>query len=132
MSDQSSDFAPPGTSPSIYLDYGVDGHDCTGQGFEICERGMHFYSQWQFTLGTQLAVSFAYQDCRGDIKRIATEGIIVDCKKIACKCHLTTLLFLELPDKLREVVKNATLQVEASMAHDEGKLKTLRHQASLN
>ena len=106
MSDQSSDSAPGGISTSIYLDYGADEHDCTDQGFEICERGMRFSSRWQFTIGTQLSVAFSCQDCRGESKRIATEGIIVDCEQVACKCYMTTLLFLELPEPLREVVQN--------------------------
>ena len=118
-------------SPSIYLDYGADEHDCTNEGFEICERGMRFNTRWQFSLGAQLAVSFAYQDCRGDTHRITTEGIIVDCEQVACKCYTTTLLFLELPDSLREVVRSTSPKLEASVA-SEGKRRTIPYKASLN
>jgi outer membrane receptor for Fe3+-dicitrate len=131
MSDKSSDSAPPRISPSIYLDYGVDKHDCSNQGFEICERGMRFNSHWQFSLGTQLAVSFAYQDDSGGTRRVTTEGIIVDCEQIACKCYYSTLLFLELPESLREVVKNADLRLEASVAN-KGETKMIPHKAGLN
>ncbi len=130
MSDQSSDSAPPGISPSIYLDYGADEHDCTNQGFEICERGMRFNSHWQFSLGTQLCGEFRLpRIADGETRRVATEGIIVDCEKVACKCYTTTLLFLELPEKLREVVQNTSLQLEASVANEDGKLRTLRPKA---
>jgi len=104
MFDQSSDSEPTGISPSIYLDYGADGQICPEDGFEICERGMRFSSLWQFSLGTQLAVAFSFQDAEGKIQRASTEGIIVDCEQVACKCHMTTLLFTELPEPLRTML----------------------------
>jgi len=118
-------------SPSIYLDYGADEHDCTNQGFEICERGMRFNSHWQFSLGTQLAVSFTYADDRGQTQRVTTEGIIVDCEQIACKCYTTTMLFLELPESLREVVRSAGTRLEASVSN-KGESRTIPQKASLN
>lgn len=131
MSEQSPGSPSPGISPSIYLDYGADEHDCSNQGFEICERGMRFNSHWQFSLGTQLAVSFAYQDDEGETRRVTTEGIIVDCEQIACKCYTSTLLFLELPESLREVVRNANPRLEASVSN-KGQSRTIPHKASLN
>jgi|GEM_PF-1803227 len=101
------DPAPSGLRPSIYLDYGADEHDCSEQGFEICERGMCFNSRWQFSLGTQLAVAFSHCDPDGKTRKITTEGIIVDCQQVACKCYKTTLLFLELPESLRAVLPGA-------------------------
>jgi len=131
MPDQSSESLSPAISTSIYLDYGADEHDCTDQGFEICERGMRFNSRWQFSLGTQLAVAFSFQDGEGKTQRVTTEGIIVDCEQIACKCHLSTLLFLELPEPLRAVVRSASPQLKASVAN-EGKLRSIQPKASLN
>jgi len=105
MFDQSSESEPNGISPSIYLDYGADGHACTGEGFEICERGMRFSSRWQFTIGTQLSVAFSCQDTDGKIQRAATEGIIVDCEQVGRGCYTTTLLFLELGEPLRTMLQ---------------------------
>lgn len=131
MSDKNPGTPPPGIAPSIYLDYGADEHDCANQGFEICERGMRFNSHWQFSLGTQLAVSFACQDNAGGTRRFTIEGIIVDCEQITCKCYSTTLLFLELPELLRAVLSDAGLQLEASVSN-QGESRTIRHKASLN
>lgn len=131
MSEKKSGSPLPGVSPSLYLDYGADEHDCASQGFEICERGMRFTSHWQFSLGAQLAVSFTYQDDAGDTRRVTTEGIIVDCARIACKCYHSTLLFLELPDSLREVIRSASPTLEASVSN-QGEFRTLPHKSSLN
>jgi len=132
MIDPSSDSLPQQrNAPSIYLDYGADEHDCTNQGFEICERGMRFNARWQFSVGTQLAVSFSFQDASGKISKVTTEGIIVDCDLIACKCYQTTLLFIELPEELRAVVKNANPLIDASVPN-EPLPRTIRHKASLN
>ena len=131
MSDKTSGSPSSGISPSLYLDYGADAHDCTNQGFEICERGMRFNSHWQFSLGTQLAVSFAYQDDKGESRRVTTEGIIVDCAQITCKCFHSTLLFLDLPESLREVVRNANPRLEASVSN-KGESRTIPFKASLN
>ena len=105
MFDQSSDSEPTGISPSIYLDYGADGQICPEDGFEICERGMRFSSLWQFSLGTQLAVAFSFQDAEGKIQRASTEGIIVDCEQVGRGCYTTTLLFLELGEPLRTMLQ---------------------------
>lgn len=116
MIDHFSDPAPSGIAPSIYLDYGADEHNCAGESFEICERGMKFSSRWQFSLGTQLAVAFSYPDKDGKMQRATTEGIIVDCQHIACKCYETTLLFTELPEPLREVIRHSAAGIGASIA----------------
>lgn len=92
-------------APSFCLDYGADEHRCAESEFEICERGMRFYSHWQFSLGTQLAVAFSRRDADGKIQRLSARGIIVDCEQTASRCHRTTLLFLELPDPLRTVIR---------------------------
>jgi hypothetical protein len=129
MSEKTS--SPPDVAPSIYLDYGADEHDCTNQGFEICERGMRFSSHWQFALGTQWAVSFSYPDSSGETQRVNTEGIIVDCQQITCKCYTTTMLFLDLPESLRKVVRSSRESLEASVSN-KGESRTLPHKASLN
>ena len=131
LSEQKSGPTPSGITPSIYLDYGADEHDCASQGFEICERGMRFTSHWQFALGTQLAVSFTYANSAGPVQRITIEGIIVDCAQTSCKCYNSTLLFLDLPEHLREVVRTAGTRLEANVS-SEGESRTIQHKASLN
>src|ERR1700744_1563873 len=100
MGEQTSGVGFTGIPPSIYLDYGADKHDCSEQGFEICHRGMRFNSRWQFAIGTQLAIAFSYQDTDGAVRRVDMEATVVDCETIACKCYLTTLLFVEMPANL--------------------------------
>lgn len=104
--------------PSIYLDYGVDEHDCAAHEFEICERGMRFTSRWQFLIGTQLSVSFSRRNPDGTMQRFTTEGIIVDCEPVTCRCHRTTLLFLELPEALRRDVRGAGHRPEMGLKGD--------------
>lgn len=126
MFDQSSEPDPAGLSPSIYLDYGADGHSCSEDGFEICERGMRFSSRWQFSLGTQLSVAFSFQDSEGKIQRASTEGTIVDCEQIACKCYMTTLLFLELAEPLRGMLHEAAPSLIASVGEEPFRLRSTR------
>jgi hypothetical protein len=131
LSAQKTGPSPSGASPTIYLDYGADEHDCAGQGFEICERGMRFTSHWQFDLGAQLAVSFTYTDEDGTACRVTTEGIIVDCAQVSCKCYSSTLLFLDLPDTLREVVRDSSFRLEANVSN-KGESRIIQHKSSLN
>ena len=131
MGDQFSDAALTGNAPSIYLDYGADEHDCSDQEFEICNRGMRFNSRWQFSLGAQLAVAFSYQDGDGKVQRVDTEGIVVDCEQVACKCYLTTLLFLELPVALGAVMRNPENSLQANVGH-QSKFVPVRQKPGLN
>lgn len=126
MFDQSSQPAPKGLAPSLYLDYGADEHDCEEHEFEICERGMHFKTRWQFPVGTQLAVAFTFRDSEGKMQRTSTEGIIVDCERVGCDCHQTTLLFLELPDPLRAVIGDTSRQLEANVPNINNRLRAAR------
>ena len=132
MADQFPDTALSGIAPSIYLDYGADELDCSDQGFEICERGMRFNSRWQFALGAQLAVAFSFQDNDGKTWRVDTEGIVVDCERIACKCHVTTLLFLELPAPLRAALGNANNCVQANLTHQDKLIVPILQKPGLN
>lgn len=125
MSEQSPNSISNRISTSIHLDYGADANECSNDGFEICERGMRFSSRWQFSLGTQLAIAFSYLDARGVAHRVTTEGIIVDCEKIACKCHMSTLLFLDLPEPLRVIIRSANPQLHASVG-EENKLRSIK------
>ena len=100
MSDHSSSC-----EPAIYLDYGADAQQCRAGELEISELGMRFFSAWQFTIGTTLAVALHHMHPRLGLCRIELEGVVVWCEPRAgqrCEC---TLLFLELPDALRPCLR---------------------------
>ena len=90
--------------PSIFLDYGADAIDAVDAACEICERGMRFCSQWQFTLGSVLHIAFAFEG--GSPCRIEVEGLVIESIAVGagCKEHLTTLAFVELPRELRALL----------------------------
>lgn len=99
--------------PTLSLDYGVDEQLCES-GFSISERGMRFTSRWQFSIGTQLAVACVYQDPRQEPVRVRFEGTVVWCEP--CEAHVgrhfeSTLLFLELPDELKQGLREFSHQL---------------------
>jgi hypothetical protein len=92
-------------SPALFLDYGADAQSCGRDDLEISERGMRFQSRWHFEIGTQLAVSLAHMHPRLGLCRMTLEGIVVWCEPRGGKCFESTLLFLELPDELRPILR---------------------------
>ncbi len=89
-------------SPSIFLEYGLDGASGEDASCEICERGMRFKSRWQFTLGTVMSIAFAYPG--EGARRFEAEGIVIDCTPAGNQAHLTTFAFLDLPQELRQTL----------------------------
>lgn len=76
---------------------------------------MRFISRWQFSLGTQLAVACVSADGRFPDQRVTLEGIVVWCEPVARGPHRTfetTILFLELPEELRQSLREFSFQVE--------------------
>lgn len=66
---------------------------------------MKFVSRWCFTLGTQLAVG-----CQHGRRDVRLEGIVVWCERRLrpadqAPAYETTVLFLELPDDLRQSLR---------------------------
>ena len=99
-----SETLPVHRIPSISLDYGAD--ETTGNPeLTLCERGMRFESRWQFDIGTQLAVACAWTDPRRGQHHMTLEGIVVWCEPGAESGYETTLLFLELPDELKDSLR---------------------------
>lgn len=97
----------PCSAPRFCLDYGVDEQVCDSP-VDLSERGMRFVSRWQFTLGTTLAVDCVYHQPRLGTTRMKLEGIVVWCEPAASSegnAFETTILFLELPDALKETVR---------------------------
>ena len=110
-------MTPVESSARLLLDYGVDEETCDG--VSISERGMRFVSRWHFTLGTQLAVACEYRHPRWGTSRVNLEGIVVWCERQrqpgqTITCYETTLLFLELPDELRQNLREFSFCVEAA------------------
>jgi len=91
---------PKSLQPSIYLDYGADAVTADDAACEICERGMRFSAQWKFELGVVLQIAFAFED--GAPRRIEVEGLVIECCRTAEKEYLTTLVFVEIPQELRD------------------------------
>ena len=96
--------------PAIFLDYGLDAVDADDAACEICERGMRFKAQWQFTLGTMLHIAFALGD--DESSRIQVEAMVIDCAATERKAYQTTLSFLEIPQELRESLGKVSTRLD--------------------
>ncbi|MEA3213616.1 MAG: hypothetical protein QOE70_6673 [Chthoniobacter sp.] len=105
MIPSASESVAPGLLPTIYLDYGADAESALGGPLEISERGMRFATRWQFSIGTQLSVSLQCLHPRLRLARMTVEGIVVWCEPTEGKRYESTLLFLELPDELRNSLR---------------------------
>lgn len=119
MSDcQPSDPSRQTAQPSLFLDYGAAGDACCGGDVEICERGMRFKAQWQFSIGAQLSVAFCYRDRNQEKRRLAVEGLVADCQMVGEKCYCTTLLFVDLAEEVRKSIHDvsASLSLTAQIS----------------
>ena len=89
---------------SLSLDYGLDEKECGENEIEVSERGMRMRSHWRFEIGTQLSVSFDSPDAGYGQRRLTAVGIVVWCEPCGgCPAAFeSTLLFLELPDELKQ------------------------------
>ena len=96
--------------PTIFLDYGADAIDAADAACEICERGMRFSSQWQFTLDTVLHIAFAFDD--GAPCRIEAEGLVIECIATGKREHQTTLAFVETPPELRAALGKVSARLK--------------------
>ena len=114
------DREPPPTDrvPSLYLDYGVDAQLCENGGIEVSERGMRFCSRWRFDIGTQILVCCVFEHPRLGAQRVTVEGIVVWCEPKASasyeNSYESTLLFLELPDDLKQGLREFSFQLSAA------------------
>ena len=108
MIDCEPDSSSASQVPALYLDYGADAQNCEDGSLEISERGIGFRSRWCFNIGAQLSVALVYQHPRLGDRRVLVEGTVVRCESVAAsgpKCYGTTILFLELPEELRQGVR---------------------------
>jgi len=98
----------------LVLDCGLD-EQPIDQALSIDERGMKFTSRWQFPLGTQLAIG-----CQSRHPRLVRlEGIVVWCERRLrpaddAPAYETTVLFLELPDDLRQSLREFSYRLTAN------------------
>jgi len=76
---------------------------------------MRLCSRWRFEIGTQLAISFVCEHERLGTARLTAEGIVVWCETCHGKPGVfeSTLLFLELPDELRQSLRELSFQLAA-------------------
>jgi hypothetical protein len=100
---------------SLYLDYGVDAQICAEDAVEISERGMRLRSRWQFEIGTQISVAIVAPGTRLNSERLIVEGIVVWCEPGPQRDFECTLLFIELPDDLRDRLRELSLQLRAEV-----------------
>jgi hypothetical protein len=107
-----SDLLP--SSPArLVLDFGVDEQTCES-GLLLDERGMRFVSRWEFSLGTQLAVLCDSRRAGHSRMPLPIEGIVVWCERLAgtgAPAFDVTVLFLDLPDDLRQSVRDFSLHL---------------------
>jgi hypothetical protein len=112
------DLLPPGGRARLCLDFGVDEQLCDS-GLTISERGMRFAARWHFEIGTQLAVACLYEHPRLGWSRLRLEGIVVwservDDPELPQPAYDTTVLFLELPDELKQSLREFSFHLEAA------------------
>jgi hypothetical protein len=100
--------------PLLYLDYGVDAQSCENGGIEISDRGMRLRSRWRFDIGTQIAVACVFPHPRLGAQRVTVEGIVVWCERTSAQCFESTLLFLELPEDLKQSLREFSFQLSAA------------------
>ena len=116
MIDCEPDSSPTSRVPALYLDYGADAQICDDGSLEVSDRGMRFRSHWCFEIGTQLSVVLVSHQARLGMQRILLEGIVVWTETAPAsggKCYDTTILFLELPDELRQSLREFSYQLPA-------------------
>ncbi len=111
MTDRGSTTLLSGRISSLYLDYGADAQTCE-HGVELSERGLRMRSRWHFEIGTELSVAFVCQHARTGPKRLSAEGIVVFCEPVPgeSKMYESTVLFLELPDDLKQSLRDFSCQ----------------------
>ena len=105
--------APKCRFPSLCLDYGADEQRCDNS-VSVSERGMRFIPRWQFSLGTQLSVACVWPHARLGTSRVTLEGIVVWCELTGTDCFESTLLFLELPEDLKQTLREFSFQLSAA------------------
>ena len=99
---------------SLHLDYGADAQSCEDDdAVEVSDRGMRLRSRWQFSIGTQLSVAFVRQHPRRPTTRLSAEGIVVWCEPCGGE-YESTLLFLELPDELKQSLRELSYRLAAA------------------
>jgi hypothetical protein len=98
----------------LLLDFGLDEQTCEA-GLFMDERGMRFIGRWQFSLGTQLSVVCeSHHPILGRVK-VRVEGMVVWSERVArstAPAFDTTVLFLDLPDELKQSVRDFSLHLE--------------------
>ena len=114
MLDRESDSYQPPRITAVVLDYGTDAEHCADDAVVISERGMRLRSHWQFEIGTQLSISLVRTHPRLGTDRMAIDGIVVWCEQQSERCYESTLLFLELPEDLKQQLREFSFPLSAT------------------
>jgi hypothetical protein len=109
--------AHDGPRARLVLDHGID-EQFVDSDIAVDERGMRFRSRWEFPLGTELAVSCQWHHPRLGWRQIRMEGVVVWCecqrRSTDGKAFDTAVLFLELPDDLRQSLREFSFELAAA------------------
>ena len=104
---------PSDKTASIHLDYGADSSDFNVADLHICEQGLRMKTRWHFEPGAELSVNFQIGDHQGQCpcRMLRTEGVVVDCQRDSRDEYLVTVVFLEVTEDIREVIREVTVSV---------------------
>lgn len=69
------------------------------------DRGVTFESSWQFPPMAELTVCFAWSHHRLGLRRTPVQGVVLESHQIERTRYRTTVLFLDLPRKQKEGVR---------------------------
>jgi hypothetical protein len=114
MLESETEPSPVPRIASIVLDYGLDAEACPEDAVELSERGMRLRSHWQFEIGTQLSIAVVRSHPRLGLERVTVDGIVVWCEPVGQRCYESTLLFLELPDELKQQLREFSFPPKAA------------------
>lgn len=97
--------------PTLYLDSGVDAQTCEDWGLELSERGMRFCARWRFDVGAQMALDCVHAHPNFGPQKVTLEGIMVWCQRQSNGLFDTALLFLKLPEELKNGLRSFSMQL---------------------
>jgi hypothetical protein len=109
MMDREIQPLPSRQITAVVLDYGADAESCEEDAVEISERGMRLKSHWQFDIGTQLSIALVRPHPRLCRERVTVVAIVVWCEPKGERCYESTLLFLDLPEDFKQLLREFSL-----------------------
>jgi hypothetical protein len=96
------------------MDYGADAESCSNDAVQISERGMRLKSHWRFDIGTQISVALVRSHPRLGRERVTVDAIVVWCEPKGERCYESMLLFLDLPEDLKQNLREFSFPLGAT------------------